>query len=54
MELRDDLSSVRHHYRVSGPDLSDVCAEAILQFPQPYRLHILNVASRSHIVNTPP
>lgn len=53
MELRDHVSSVRHHYRVSGPYLSNVCAEAILQFTQSYRLHPSNVASRSHIVKTP-
>lgn len=52
MKFSYDLPSVRHNDRLSGPDLSHILTESILQFTQPNGLHILNVASRSHIVKS--
>lgn len=46
-----DLPAVRDNNCLSGPNLSHILTEAILQLAQTDSLHALNVATRGHIVN---
>lgn len=50
-DFRDNLATIGDQHAFAGPHVSEVFAQAILQFTNAHGLHLFNVASCSHIVN---